>query len=205
MRFLREITGIPKHLLPVGDTTIVSRTASEMSQCCDELICIVPPHFQSHFETEFQSKGLPVRVIPKMIQGFKGDFTAASQSAKFENILLTVGDIIFPDREITAFKKSTDSAYNKLVLALDRKRLRVLKFPTIIDYRMVLARMPVEILKNLIDINPEAPFEVIRHIFRLLLTKQITFALVNTLFNVNTIDAYHKAKTYFDLKQQRLS
>ena len=108
MRFLREITGIPKHLLPVGDTTIVSRTASEMSQCCDELICIVPPHFQSHFETEFQSKGLPVRVIPKMIQGFKGDFTAASQSAKFENILLTVGDIIFPDREITAFKKSTD-------------------------------------------------------------------------------------------------
>lgn len=203
MRFLREISGLPKHLLPIGDTTIVSRTASEMALCCDELICIVPPNFQSNFENEFQDKGLSVHIVPKMIQGFKGDFTAASQSAEFDNILLTVGDIIFPDNEITAFKYRTNSARNKLVLAFDRKRLRVLKFPTIIDYRMVLARMPVEILKNLIDVNPEAPIDVVRNIFRLLLKKQITFALVNTMFNVNTIQAYHEARAYFDVKQLR--
>jgi len=201
MHFLREMTGLPKHLLPIGHTTIVSRTATEIAQCCDEIICITPPHFQHHFETEFHSKNLSVRVIPKTIQGFKGDFTAAAQSAKYRDILLTVGDIIFPDNEITAFKNRTDNDHNKLVLAFDKQRLRVLKFPTIVDYRMVLARMPVDILKNLIGINPEALLEVIRHSVRLLLQKQITFALVNTLFNVNTIQAYHQAKAYFSARQ----
>jgi len=84
-----------------------------------------------------------------------------------------------------------------LVLAFDKKRLKVLKFPTIVDFRMVIAFMPKDILKFLIKLDPESPLSVLKSIIMLFVKNKIRIILARTLFNLNTPEAYEKAKKYF--------
>jgi CTP:molybdopterin cytidylyltransferase MocA len=198
MRFLRYATGLPKHLLPIGATTIVTRIAQEMAAVCNEVVCVTPQEFQEHFEQEFERNGLKVKVTAKTVKGFKGDYLAAYENASYRHVILTVGDLIFPDGEIKRFISTALSSPSKLVLAFDRKQLRTFKFPTIVDFRMVLAILPKAMLEAIVDVNPESFRSAFLSAARFAIKKQLRFTLVDTLFNVNNPTAYFMAKRYFE-------
>jgi molybdopterin-guanine dinucleotide biosynthesis protein A len=198
MRALSKETGLPKHLFPLGKTTVISRIAQDLARFCDEVICIIPAPYITHFSKELQERIPGVRLAVKKIKGFKGDFTAAYEESKYDHILLTVGDLVFPDGEIEIFAHKADLFGEKLVLAFDRNRLRVLKFPTIIDFRMILARLPREILKTVIELDPESPVSVVKGMVRLIIKNKLRVIFSRTLFNLNTPEVYEKAKSFFN-------
>jgi hypothetical protein len=90
----------------------------------------------------------------------------------------------------------------KLILALDRNRLKVPHLPTIIDVRMILASIPKPMLREMIDVNPEAIGAVIKNVFFLMLKNKIKIVLANTRFNVNTPIEYHRAHKYFSSRDE---
>lgn len=197
MKQLSSKMGLPKHLFPLGDTTVVSRIARELSSFCDEVICVVPEHYIKHFSENFQNKVPGVKVVTKRFKGFKGDFTAAYEEAAHRHVVITVGDLVFPDGEIRHFMERTEPFREKLIAAFDKKRLRVLTFPTIVDFRMVLACMPKDLLKMIIETDPESPLSVLRRLVKLILMDKLKLVAADTLFNLNTPESYEKAINYF--------
>ncbi|RMD60264.1 MAG: hypothetical protein D6828_00240 [Nitrospirae bacterium] len=194
MSYMRALTGLPKHLLPIGSSTPVSRIAKELSVFCEEVLCIVPLGLKSVFYEEFKRRELDVKVYEKEERGFRGDFIKACEKANFSNIILTVGDIVFPDGEISSFIERAEDTPDKIVIALDRRRLRILKLPTILDFRMVLASVPKDLLFEYRNINPESILSMFNIILRFITKNRIRFLLSNVLFNINTPSEYYRAK-----------
>ena len=197
MRQLSTQLKRPKHLFPVGDTTIVGRIAHELHQSCQQIICIVPGQQQEHFIKEFASYPFPVQVVSKEHPHFYGDFSAAYKYAQYDQIILTVGDLIFPEGAITAFIQKNKTHFNKIVLGLDSTALwGKNKF---LDFRIILTAMPKTLLQEIIHINPES--------FRAVFTKFCSFWVRNkvrprflkTLFNINTPESYQEACNYFGM------
>ena len=192
LKELSRILGCPKHLFSIANKTVAGRIASELSQCCNQVICITQNHHVHKFEQEFKKLPFPVEIISKKHDGFKGDFECASEKARYDHVIVTVGDIIFPEHEIINFAIKTQKKRDKFIVAFDKGQL------TKFDLRMVMFATTKTMLKEIVDLNPESYLEVIKRAFYYLLKNKTRFAFVKTLFNINTPEAYLAAKKHFE-------
>ncbi len=198
LRAVSEKLGIPKHLFPVGDKSLLERTATELSKHCDQIVVITKEEDREKFEQEISKFPFSVEVFVKSQDGFRGDFIEAYRCAKNKSVVITVGDLIFPDNEIAKFIKRADKACNKMVVAFDRTTIFKIRFPTVVDFRLLMAVMPKEMLKDIIELDPESPHQVLFKFLKLLIKKKLKPVLQKSLFNINTPESYESAKKYFE-------
>lgn len=193
LRALSKQLGLPKHLFPIGDSSIAKMTAIELSRSCDQVVCIPNPEYSEQFKKAFSDLDFPIEITPKLEDGFHGDFSAAYQAAKYEQVILTVGDLIFPTEEIGKFITKAQKHPDKIILALDSTAL----FTRRLDFRMIIAAIPKAEMTNLINLDPENFWAVVKRIFKLLLKNKIRITFLKTLFNINTPESYQAAQEYF--------
>jgi CTP:molybdopterin cytidylyltransferase MocA len=198
MTSLTAKLGLPKHLLPLGNSTVTGRTIAQLNECCDQVTVIVKETESNQFQTELTKSGCKFTIATKKKAGFQGDFAAALSATQHSHAILTVGDLVFPDNAIVQFVKLASKTPDKLTLALDRDGLRKLRFPTVVDLRMVLVWLPREILAEIVDLNPENFWAVSYLLVRLLTRNKVQLCRVATLFNINRPENYLAAKNYFD-------
>jgi molybdopterin-guanine dinucleotide biosynthesis protein A len=189
LRELSQILGLPKHLFPLGDSTSVGRIAHAMAPLCQEVLCLTRQEENALFGQKLSALPFPVRIISKEQQGFRGDFLAAFQSTS-DHIVLTVGDLIFPDGELQNFILRAQKKPEKIFLAIDAQTWK--RF----DFRIVAAALPKKFLEELIPLNPESFWSIFWAFLKNF--RRVKLALVQTLFNLNTPEVYAQAKTYFE-------
>lgn len=201
LKTLSQTLGLPKHLFPIGKTSIIGRLFLEMSQCCHQLICVVRKEHADIFRRELDKLPLQIQLVVKQEKGFKGDFLAILQAAENQEVFITVGDLIFPDLEIIHFMEKSESNNDKVILGLDKFGFSTLKFPTIFDFRIVAALLTRKVLQDILDLNPESFKDVIFRFLCYLIKNRVRPALLKTLFNVNTPESYQKVISYFERDQ----
>ncbi|MBF0361698.1 MAG: NTP transferase domain-containing protein [Oligoflexia bacterium] len=187
-----KLLGVPKHLFPIGNSNIVNRLAQQFSLSCQEIICITSKEHQQIFQNNFKTLPFAVKVISKEEPGFKGDFLATT-NAQNHHIILTMGDLIFPDGEINSFVYQTqnNNKKNQAVICLDRQQIKK------IDLRIVMCSYPKTLLEKIIPLNPESLLSVGTAFLKNFFQGNVTLNLATTLFNINTEDSYHQANTFF--------
>ena len=198
---LKEVSaslGVPKHLFPIGNTTIIERLIRDMAGVCQEILCITQKHHEELCLKMIQKNNyqIPVRIIAKTERGFGGDFLAMHH-ASCEHIALTMGDLIFPDKVVSGFIAKSQDSRSKAILALDSTTIHVPRFPTIVDFRVVMAAFPKPFLQEIIGLNPESLRSMGWAVLRYLAKGQIRLSFLKTLFNVNTPQAYQQALAFF--------
>jgi len=194
LKSLTDALCIPKHLFPIGKTTITERIFAEASPLCEQLLVVTPPKWEDTFKKKL---GSPVQVSAKKGNGFQGDFLAACEQATNEHLVLTAGDIIFPDNELKKFITSAQNNPDKIFLGLDSRRILIPKFPTVVDFQIVGMAMPKRILLENISTHPESFIAMTRAFLGHLISGRMRIRMMKTLFNINTPESYEEAKLFF--------
>ncbi|MEI8348023.1 MAG: NTP transferase domain-containing protein [Pseudomonadota bacterium] len=197
LKELVQSLGLPKHLFPIGNTTIAGRLATQLSNTCQEIVCVTQEAQVQQCQESFKSLPFPVKVIAKSKKGFRGDFEALT-TATHEHIVLTMGDLIFPDSEVDLFVQKSQINREQAILAFDADRIKVPRFPTVVDFRIVMTAIPKNLLSELIPLNPESFFSIGFAFVRNYFKNRVSMALVKTLYNVNTPESYEEAKAFFN-------
>ncbi|OFZ25020.1 MAG: hypothetical protein A2381_13180 [Bdellovibrionales bacterium RIFOXYB1_FULL_37_110] len=193
---LRPITqkfGLPKHLLPLGNTSSVALIIPELRKCCNQIILVCGKDEKNIFEEKISLIAPDVEIIPKDHTGFAGDYLIAHQYSKNEHIVLTVGDIVFKKHELPRIIHKVQMNFPKFTLVFDRRQI-ISK----LDFRMVAASTNKEMLQMIMQINPESFKEVSYNFIRLFLQNKVRASLADVLFNLNTPESYDLARKYFE-------
>lgn len=198
LRELSDSLNLPKHLFPIGETSIIGRIINDMVEVCDQIICIVPPENIEKFQKDIASTSCCVEVIAKSSPGFRGDFEAAFKATKHKHIILTVGDLVFPDGEVRKFSERVSQKPDCAFLAFDSSVLWSFKFPTFLHFRIVMASLSKDILNDILGLNPESFWSVATVFMKYFLKNRVRSTTLGTLFNINTPESYYQAKNYFD-------
>lgn len=198
LKSISDELGLPKHLFPIGNQSILGHIAFELSKSCEQIIVITKDGLLEKFQDEASRLPFEVEIHSKNGTGFQGDFSAAFENSRNESIVMTVGDLVFPEGEIERFIEKADRVPNKLLLAFDRGQLIVPKFPTIVDFRLLMTAMPKSLLKEILDLNPESFKEVGGRFLKFLFAGKVKPTTQKTLFNINTPESYARARHYFE-------
>ncbi len=197
---LQEVSqklGLPKHLFPLGEESLIERTLKNMAPHCQQLVCITQKQFVSLFEEKLKHLPFEVQIVAKEKDGFIGDLEKARQMAQSSHILLTVGDLVFPSSAISEFIQRIN--IKKINLGLDRSAIN---FPKQMDLRIALVSFPKEMIELFLHINPEKHSQIIPRALKLLIQGKITVKWTRTLFNINTPDSYSEAQSFFNETRQ---
>ncbi|MBF0366309.1 MAG: NTP transferase domain-containing protein [Oligoflexia bacterium] len=196
LKTLSKTLGVPKHLFPIGNATIITRIANELHQSCDELLCITKESYLPQYREAFKLLPFAIKVISKEAPGFRGDFMATKE-AKYDHIVLTVGDLIFPEGELTRFVTLAKSKDPKALICLDQGQLKKL------DMRIIMASYPKSLLSEVLPLNPESLASMSFAFLKNFLRGRVALALSKTLFNINTEESYQKAKEFFSSNKNK--
>ena len=188
MRQLSEQLHLPKHLFPLGPTSVVGRLIKQMQGLCQEILVITSPPHASVFKQHLASisSAVPLRLEVKQASGFRGDFMAMA-AATHPQLLLTMGDLVFSNQILAtlAAQKATN------VIAIDRTTS--LHF----DFRILGGKIEKELLLQLKEINPESFWPMFRLVTQQIWHRKGKIIFLPSLFNLNTPAAYQKAVEYF--------
>lgn len=202
--------GLPKHLLPIGESSSIGMLIEEMRCCVERISIVIPEKWQRVYESAPFAGDKDIHFLMKKSGGFSEDFRLASQCSGRDWNLLAVGDIIFPAGELRKFyTKFIDSGgFNSfasrgkmLHLGLDRDRLRTLFWPTVVDVRMVAAMVHRDFFAKLQSVNPESPLAVLSFFIRGFWGRRISISPLKTRINLNT-DADYTLAASLDFSQE---
>jgi molybdopterin-guanine dinucleotide biosynthesis protein A len=191
---LSEGLHLPKHLFPIGRTTITERILAAASPLCEQLLVVTPPKWEDTFRKKLDPH---VHVSAKKGAGFQADFEAACKEARHEHLIVTAGDIIFADDELARFISSSQQHPEKIFLGLDSRRILIPKFQTVVDFQIVAMSMPRRILLENLSTHPESFVAMTRAFLGHLLMGKMRIRMIRTLFNINTPESYERAKLFF--------
>jgi len=193
LRPVTQMLGLPKHLLPLGETSSVALIIKELKRSCNQIILVCGKDEKNIFEDKILNIDKNIEIISKDTSGFAGDYLIAYKHAKNEHIVLTVGDIVFKKDELIRIIKKSQANFPKFTLVFDRHQI-ISK----LDFRMVAASTNKEMLQMIMKINPESFKEVSSNFARLFLQNKVRAAFAEVLFNLNTPESYDLAKKYFE-------
>jgi len=193
LRLVTQRLGLPKHLLPLGQTSSVALIVQELKKCCNQIILVCGRDEKNIFEDTILKIDNNVEIIPKEDPGFSGDYAIAHKHAQNEHIVLTVGDIVFKKNELTRIIKTSQANFPKFTLVFDRHQII-----SHLDFRMVAASTDKKMLQMIMQINPESFKEVSLNFLRFFLQNKVRASLAEVLFNLNTPESYDLAKKYFE-------
>jgi NDP-sugar pyrophosphorylase family protein len=183
--------GVPKHLLPIGKDSIISRTLKSLEKNCSELLIIVKAEHEKTFSNVLLPNFPKLRIGIKKESGFSGDFKAIDELIKTQLVIITVGDLIFPSDVVEQFTLLAQKNPNRLRLGLDSQCIKAL------DFRIVISAFPASFLSEMIQVNPESFKQVAQKLIALFLKNRVRLNFLPTLFNVNTPECYLAAKSHF--------
>ena len=194
MRQLSAQLHLPKHLFPLGSSSVVGRLIRQMQGLCSEILIITSPAQAAVFTEHLAqiSSAIPLRLQVKQTAGFRGDF-AAMAAAQQDNLLLTMGDLVFDDRMLPTLAQQT--APN--VIAIDRTTS--LHF----DFRIIGGKIQKTLLTELSSVNPESFWPMLKLVARQIWHRKGKITFLPSLFNLNTPAAYQKALAYFQQHPER--
>ncbi len=197
---LSQQLGVPKHLFPLGNSSIVERIVAELSKRCQQIVCITNAEHCAKFQQVFANSPYTVEVVAKEGQGFHGDFMTAFHKAKYDHIVLTVGDLIFDDGVLDKFVEMAQKKRSKALLTFDSERLQPLAFPPLLDFRIVATSAPRDVLREIADLDPESFWSVTARFCKFFARNRVALRFIPTLFNINTPENYLMAKEFFSHK-----
>jgi len=193
MRQLSAQLQLPKHLFPLGSTSVLGRLIGQMQGLCQEILIITSAAQEKVFTQHLQNitSSVPLRLLIKQENGFKGDF-AAINAAQQDNLLLTMGDLVFADHILATLAQQTTPN----VIAIDRTTAPHF------DFRIIGGKIQKELLTQLKGINPESFWPMFKLVLGQIWQRKGKIIFLPSLFNLNTPAAYHKAVAYFQTKTE---
>jgi molybdopterin-guanine dinucleotide biosynthesis protein A len=196
MEPLTKELGVPKHLLPIGEETLITRICHQLSHDCEVVLHTCPIEHEDAFKKALQDEELKVATIIAR-EGFLGDFTVILKHLKQSTtrIAIVTGDLVFDDEQLKRFLEKSKKRGKTIVLGLRNGDAKL------IDPAISAISFPLDFLEEVIkqNINPENIKEVILFALKQVFQRGIIIRHLPVLANINTPQDYNELTTKLKL------
>jgi molybdopterin-guanine dinucleotide biosynthesis protein A len=188
MQELSQKLQLPKHLFPLGKSSVLGRLIQQMQAVCSEILVITSAAQEAVFQEHLGKMGhpIPLRLQIKKDEGFAGDFKVMAAAYEAQ-LLVTMGDLVFAPHVLPTIA----AHQGPNVIVIDRTTAPHF------DFRIIGGKIQKNLITKLQQVNPESFWPMFKLVASEVLRGRGKVTFLPSLFNLNTPQAYQQAQAYF--------